>query len=240
MTRPCFLIPILALSLIAAPVFAQDKKAETPPGKEAPAPEKKSPESVVRKKEAEKKETAKSTPITKWIAAENALIDPLSQADKESIYILRQKHSIIRVIGVVERDIGNAVKSCAKANPDMKAGIEGRFDQWKKAVKPVIDTARKNLDAEIDKQEIVDRNEFKKVLKLNDEAFEYGDKMTVKDPVSSKEACEALVESMDDTEDDMIKLLQDTLLPPSVIKSRVDREKKSQGEQRKSFSKSAQ
>ena len=31
------------------------------------------------------------------------MIDPLSQKDQESVFILRNKYSIIRVIGIVER-----------------------------------------------------------------------------------------------------------------------------------------
>ncbi len=227
MTQKFSALLLTAFVLTLTPAMAQDKKTDSVVAKDA----KKEAAVVAPKKEI--------TPITKWIDAENALIDPLSNADKESIFILRQKHSIIRVIGVVERDINNAVESCGKANPDMKAGIVSRFEQWKSAVKPVVTTAQKNLTGEIDKQSIVDKAKFKKVLKLNDEAFEYGDKRTVKKPVSSKEACEALVESMDDTEDDMISLLQDTLLPPSVIKSRVDKQK-SQSDKKKSFSKDPQ
>jgi hypothetical protein len=183
--------------------------------------------------QAPKKQAA--TPVSKWLEAENAMIDPLSELDKQSIYILRQKHSIIRVIGIVERDIGAAVKSCSKANPDMKGDIETRFTDWKNAVKPVVTTARKNLNQEIEKQEIVSTKEFKRVLKLNDDAFEYTDKRTTKNPVSERAACESLMASMNDTEDKMVKLLQDTLLPPSVIKSRIDRENKA--EAKKSFSK---
>jgi hypothetical protein len=219
MTRIFSLLLVTAV-LISAPVLAAEEKKTDP----APAAAKEEP--------ALKKEV---TPITKWIDAENAMIDPLNDLDKESVFILRQKHSVIRVIGVVERDIDSAVKSCGKANPDMKAAIEGRFTQWKNAVDPVIATAKKNLTTEIEKQTIVNEAQFKKVLKLNDEAFEYGDKKTAKQPVSSKEACEALIESMNDTEDDMITLLQDTLLPPSVIKSRV--QKQATTVKKKSFSK---
>lgn len=244
------------------PVWAQDKDAaptsiEKPATKEnvakKEAPVKKTVKTEASTKDVTKKTSAgkeaaatplavdkkQSNPISTWIHAENAMIDPLSNLDRESIYILRQKHSIIRVIGVVEGDIGNAVKSCGTANPGMKSKIEDRFKQWKNAVNPVIKTARKNLDAEIEKQTIVDTAQLKKVMKLNDAAFEYGDKRIVKDPVSSQSACEALMMSMNDTEDEMIGLLQDTLLPPSVIKSRVDQQIKVEKEKKKSFSKSA-
>lgn len=232
------LFPALLMTalLVSAPVYAQENKTEEAAKPAAETVKKEEPKKADKPKAEKKKEDAPkqedapkkqaATPVNKWLDAENAMIDPLSTLDKESIYILRQKHSIIRVIGVVERDIGAAVKSCSKANPDMKGDIETRFTDWKNAVKPVVATARKNLDQEIEKQEIVSAKEFKRVLKLNDDAFDYTDKRTTKNPVSERAACENLMASMNDTEDKMVRLLQDTLLPPSVIKSRIDRDNK--------------
>ncbi len=166
---------------------------------------------------------AEKTPVKEWIDAENALIKPLSEKDKESFFILRNKYSVIRVVGIVERDVGNAVKSCGDNNPDMKDKMNTRFKQWKGAVDPIIDTAKKTWEKDMNAQTIVDAKEARHVLKLNDKAYEYGEKQIVKNPVSSKEACEGLLESMDDTEDKMVTLLQQTLLPESVIRTRGEK-----------------
>ena len=173
----------------------------------------------------EPEKTAKpvSSPLTKWRDAENALIDPLSPEEQESFFILRNKHSIIRVIRVVERDIGEAVKSCAQNNADMKEQMTTRFKQWKAAVNPIIDTAQKQLDKDISALKIVSTKEARRVLKLNDAAFEHGEKQIVKKPVSTKGACQDLLKSMDRTEDDMIALLQQSLLTESVIRERAKR-----------------
>jgi len=178
--------------------------------------------------------------LKEWVAAENALIDPLSKLDKESFFILRNKHSIIRVIRVVERDIKNAVKSCGDKNPDMKNAMNDRFKQWQDAVVPILDTAQKQLNKDLDNQTIVDVKKAKEVLKLNDKAYEYGEKQVTKQPVTSKEACQGLIDSMDRTENTMIGLLQDTLLPESVIRSRADAvEEKAPAQPKKDFSKKA-
>lgn len=216
---------ILSFVLVSAPLYAADKD--------------KKPESVVRvpdKKEEAATKKGPSGPVKEWIDAENAMIDKLSNAQKESVFILRNKYSVIRVINVVERDIGTAVKSCGKNNPDMKGKMEGRFTQWKNAVNPVIKTAQKQLDADIDAQKIVAPKEFRSVMKLNDKAFEYGEKQIQKSPVSTKEACEGLLNSMDETEDNMIKLLRQSLLPESVIKSRIKAEEKAEKKAQKATS----
>lgn len=174
--------------------------------------------------------SVKNGPLEKWINAENALIDPLSKEGKESFFIIRNKYSIIRVTRVVERDIGAAVKSCGDKNPDIKNSMESRFNQWKNAVNPILDTAQKTLDKDLQEQKIVDVKAAKNVLKLNDEAYEHGEKQIVKTPVITKEACGELLRSMDETENQMVELLQQTLLPESVIRQRsaeMDEAKKS-------------
>ncbi|PZO85373.1 MAG: hypothetical protein DI626_07580, partial [Micavibrio aeruginosavorus] len=169
-----------------------------------------------------------------WIDAENALIAKLSAKDQESFFIMRNKHSIIRAVEVVERDVGAAVKSCGKANPDMKDKMTSRFDQWKDAVNPILDTARKSLEREINEQKIVDVGAAKNVLKLNDAAYKDGEKNMKKVPISTKEACEGLLASMNRTEDDMVTLLQQTLLPESVIRKRSDDADKAEGKKKES------
>lgn len=175
-------------------------------------------ESVLKKETTQK--TPENTPVTKWMDAENALIDPLSDKNKESFFILRNKYSVIRVVGVVKRDVGAAVKACGKNNPDMKDQMESRFKQWQGAVDPIIDTAKKTFDKDLESQKTVDVKDARKVLKLSDEAFEYSDKLTTKQPVTSKQACQGLLASMDRTEDKMIGLLEATLLPETVLKQK--------------------
>lgn len=204
----------LSLGLMVSAVAAESKKEE------APATVLKKEQSAAPKKADAKKDTA----VAKWIEAENALIDPLAVKDKESVFILRNKHSVIRVIRVVERDIQNAVKSCADKNPDMKDRIEDRFKQWQGAVVPILDTAKKQLDKDIAAQTIVPVKDLKNVLKLNDQAYNDSEKQVTKQPVSTKDACEGLIKSMDRTEDEMINLLQQTLLTESVIRSRAEKE----------------
>lgn len=212
---------LVVFALFASPAWAEEKK-------DPAAVIKKVGPKVVEEKKAEATPAPKKnpTPVDEWVEAENAMIDKLSEDDQAKIFIMRNKHSVIRAIGVVERDIGAAVEACGKNNPDMKDSMSERYKQWQNAVNPIIKTAQKNLDASINSQKIVKASEFKKVLKLNDMAFEYGDKMTVKKPVSSKDACEKLVKSMDKSEDEMVTLLRQSLLPENVIKDRAEKKSK--------------
>ncbi len=211
MTRNLLPLSFLIVFVSIAPAHAEAPKKEEPKKVEKT-------ESVLKKDAPVK--PAENTPVTKWLDAENALIDPLSAKDQESFFIMRNKYSVIRVVGVVERDVGAAVKACGKANPDMKDQIATRFKQWQGAVNPIIDTAKKTFDKDIESQKIVPVKDARKVLDLSDKAFEYSDKLTTKQPVTSKEACQKLMASMDRTEDKMIELLEATLLPETVLKQK--------------------
>lgn len=211
MTRFSLLLTAALLIAAATPAMAQDKAA-----KETAKPAEKA-QSVLKKESEAKKPTA-DTPVKKWIDAENAVIDKLKPREQETFLLIREKYSIIKTIGIAERDIGNAVKSCGKNNPDMKDKMDSRFKQWQNAVSPIINTAEKNLDKELESQKVVEVSEAKNIFKLQDEAYAYNDKMTTKEVVTTKEACQGLLDSMDRTEDDMISLLEKTLLPESVIR----------------------
>lgn len=175
-------------------------------------------------KEIEVKPEGKN-PVSEWMAAENKLIDTLNRAGKERFLIMRNKHGVIRTIKLVERDVGSAVKACGKNNSDMKKDMDARFKDWKNAIHPILKDAQKFLDKEIEEQQLVYPSDFRHVLKMNDKAYEYTEKQVVKEVVSSKEACEKLLASMDRTEDKLVQLLQDILIPENVIRERTkDRE----------------
>ncbi len=179
---------------------------------------------------ATKKET---TPITKWIAAENALLDTLPKQNQEVFFILRNKHSVIRTIRVVQRDIKSAVKACGKKNKDLKAPMKGRFKDWENSVLPILKEAKKFLEIELKEQEAFHVGDYRHVMKLNDKAYKFSESKVKKTPVTSKEACEGLLTSMDRTEDSLLSLLQDILLPEEVVRERVEQAKKAEKKSQK-------
>lgn len=187
------LLSILTTCLLAAPVHAEEE---------------------------EKKQ--ESTPITEWIDAENSLLDNLPVQNQKVFFVLRNKHSVIRTISVVKRDVGNAVKACGKENKDMKQPMRDRFKEWENAVNPILKEAEKFLETELKEQEAFHVSDYKHVTKLNDKAYKFSESKVEKTPVTTKEACEGLLKSMDRTEDKLITLLQDILLPEEVIRTRLE------------------
>jgi hypothetical protein len=206
MTKTAFLTLMLGV-VLTTPAFAETKE------KAAPAAEKKAKAVEVKPE--------KDNPVNEWMTAENKLIDTLNKPGKESFLILRNKHSVIRTVRVVERDVGSAVAACGKNNPDMKEAMDTRFKDWKHAIDPILVDADKFLKKEIEEQQLVYPNDFRHVLALNDKAFDYTESMVKKEVVTDKKACEKLLDSMDRTEDKLVNLLQDILVPENVVRERV-------------------
>lgn len=194
---------LLFFGLAVSPVFAEDKVSDKV-----------------------KEEIAKETPITKWIDAENALLDSLPHQNREVFFIFRNKHSVIRSVEIVKRDIKNAVTACGKENPDIRKQINGRFNDWEKAVDPVLKEANGFLAKELKEQEAFHVTDYKHVMKLNDAAYEFSESKITKTPVITMEACEKLVLSMNSTEDHLVDLLQQILLPEEVVRERREQAEK--------------
>jgi hypothetical protein len=184
--------------------------------------------SNAKEEAAPKSVERQETPVTKWLDAENALIEPLSEKDKETFFILRNKHSVIRTLRVVRDDIKVAVKLCAKENEILSEEIKTRFKDWEGAVLPILKEANMFLTKEINEQETVPRSQARKVLKLNDKAHKFSQSKIKKQPISDEKSCRGLIKSMDKTENDLISLLQVMLLPEEVIKMRLEQEKKAE------------
>ncbi len=163
------------------------------------------------------------TPITKWMAAENAMIETLPEQNQEVFFVMRNKYNVIRSVRMVERDIKNAVQSCAKENNEIKTEINTRFNEWQNAINPILKEASNFLDQELKQQEAFHVSDFKMVSKLNDKAFDFSEDQIRKKPVSSLKSCQSLMKSMNKTENQLVDLLQTILIPEEVVRKRLER-----------------
>jgi iron-sulfur cluster repair protein YtfE (RIC family) len=189
----------ILIALFITPAFAEDKKKE----------------------EETKKEIA-STPITEWIDAENKMVDSLPKGNQKVFFVMRNKHSVIRSIRVVHGDIKKAVTACGKENKDLKKPMADRLKDWEEVVFPILKDAEKFLKQELKEQEAFHISDYQHVMKLNDKAYEYSDSKIEKTPVTTPEACDKLLASMDQTEDKLIRLMQEILLPEAVVRKRAE------------------
>ncbi len=171
-------------------------------------------------------EIKKETPITEWISSENALLKRLPKENQQVFFILRNKHSVMRAVGTVRRDVGNAVTACAKNNKSIAKDMNTRYKQWTSSIDPILKEAKQFLEVELKQQEAFHITDYRHITKLNDKAYKYSEGQIKKEPVTSLKACNGLLASMDRTEESLINILQDVLLPEEVARERAEQAKK--------------
>ena len=127
-------------------------------------------------------------------------------------YTLYGSYNLISVVREVQGQVANAIDKCSDANPDMKDALRTRHNDWKDALKPILEEADAHVDNMIMAQDYADSKEIKRILKLNDELRASKNLEVEKYPVTTPEACEYLRVKMDETESNLTQLLRSTLV----------------------------
>ena len=146
------------------------------------------------------------------LAAAEEFMAEMDDVSKRHFSVLYGNYNLIKVVETVRDDVEMAVEACGEANPDMEEPLETRFDAWKDAVKPVLKEADANVNNMILAQDYSKPRDIKKFLKKIDKARDEQDDQVKKVPVTSAEACQSLLEKMDETEANMVRLLKMTLV----------------------------
>lgn len=155
-----------------------------------------------------------------------ALVADLSDAERTHFYAIYDSHNLIRVVKDVENSVGEGVDKCVQANPEMKADLRARYKDWKASIDVVLKEAKGNVDNMIAVQDYTKPREIRKVLKFVDKKRKEKQKEVKKVPVTSPEACEFLLNKMDETEENLTGLLRSTLVSvPQALQDAQDAEK---------------
>ena len=154
----------------------------------------------------------------------DAFTKDLDEPSKRHFYALYGSYNLIKVVEDVQEQVESAIDKCIDANPDMKDALKTRYDAWDDALDPIMDDAEANVDNMIKAQDYAKARDIRKVLKFTDKLRESKADQVEKYPVTSPEACEYLRAKMDETEDNLTRLLQSTLvsLPQSLIREQEE------------------
>ena len=153
------------------------------------------------------------------------ITEGLDELSEQHFYALYGSYNMIQVVEGVRSQVGDAVERCIDANPDMKESLEKRYDDWNAALKPIIKDANANVDNMIAVQDYTKPRKIKKLLKHTDKMREEKNESLEKFPVTTPEACEYLRAKMDETEENLMALLQSTLvsLPQTMTQDIADK-----------------
>ncbi len=205
-----FFALLVGLSFVPQSSFAQDA--------EAPA-------------EAEDADAGMSEPTqkatNKVLEDVRAFADNLSDQNKRHFSVVYGNYNLIHVVKTVREDLGNAMEVCEEKNPELEGRATARYLEWTQAVDPVIKQAEANVGNMIIAQDYARPREFDQFFKKIDDAREQHAKDVKKVPVDSLEGCQGMIDKMDETQPNMIKLLNATLvsLPKAIQEEKMQKEK---------------
>lgn len=190
----------VSLCLAAAPALAaEDAKAETAAASEAPA----------------KAAAPAGNPyIARLDKKAKEIGTKLKPKELEHLYYIREGFGALRAVYMVKRDVGAAVKACARDNPSLRDGIEKRFTDWSAAVDPAMIEKQNAIDAAINEQTYIKPKEIKDYMKLIEQTADYANRSTDKQIITTPEACNSLSASMDRTQDVVTKLIAEMTIKP--------------------------
>lgn len=160
-----------------------------------------------------------------------ALVAPLTQAQMQDLYIMRDGYGILQSVNIVVRDVGNAVRLCGEDNPDLKKDMDARYKKWETAVSPVLKDNMAKLQKTIDQQTFTSPKMIRDYFKALDDATAYAEKKFDKRVVTTPEACNKLRDSMDDTQGALVKLLGEMRFVEAAKKAEAAPDAKQDGKQ---------
>ncbi len=138
------------------------------------------------------------------------ILSNLDTQEAQHFMIIVANYNIISTVKAVQEDVGEASKACVDNNKSMKDSINNRFDAWKSAIaSPMVD-ANAGIQNMIMAQDYLPKAEFQTLFDLIEETRRYNSSRFETTPVTTPEACEFMVSKMDETQDQMVAMLNAT------------------------------
>ena len=151
------------------------------------------------------------TPLEKLDAATKDMLKGLDENKAKQFSAISNSYGVIRSVEDVQQTISRAVESCGVANPDLDKPMSDRFESWKEAVRPVMKKARTKLDKMVLLQSFTQPSQVRAYLKKFDDAIVYRNQKLKPTPIHTVADCKKLQSSMDSTQDNLVRLITESL-----------------------------
>jgi hypothetical protein len=156
------------------------------------------------------------------------IVNGLGEDDLEALYHIRESFGITRSVSVVFDMVSKTASICSEENPGIKERMAGRLEEWQGAVKAVLDESEEKIQLAIDNQKFIDPAEIRDYLRLIKAAADFTNSQIEKIPVTTEEACKGLLASMDDTEENLLRIMKELQIPDDIVNPSRDEEEASQ------------
>lgn len=149
----------------------------------------------------------------------NGVMKGLNESELTHFMVMHTNYTMYSVVKAVRYDVSNAVDGCVKNNPDMADDLRNKFADWEKNVGGSMKEVDANIKSMGIAQDYISQNELNSIFNLIDETRASNSSQFEKTPVTTSEACEFMMSKMDETQENMIRLLAATLQSyPNMIK----------------------
>ncbi len=135
----------------------------------------------------------------------------LDEAELTHFMVMFTNYNMYSVVKAVREDIKNAIDGCSKNNPEMEEDLRSKFATWDTNVGDSMKEVDANIKSMGLAQDYISQNELAMIYGLVDETRSKNSSQFEKTPVTTPEACEFMISKMDETQENMIRLLSATL-----------------------------
>lgn len=191
---------------------AEASAAQAAPVDEAPAEQKAAPQSADAPAEAPMPKTAMDPDVRKLNTDLGALTKDLDSARRRHFYTIYNSNNLISTVKYVRGHVGEAIDACSKNNPDMEGALRERYKVWTDVVNENLVSAEGQVNNMVLAQDYAPDTAVRNILKQADALRDKNQKGVERIPVTSKEACDYLLNKMDETQKSMVELLNSVLV----------------------------
>lgn len=131
---------------------------------------------------------------------------------RRHFYTLYNNNNLISTVKYVRDHIGDAIDACSENNPDMEGDLRARYKEWTDAVNEKLGEAEGQVENMVLAQEYASDADINKILKQANDLRAKTQKNVERIPVTSPEACEYLLNKMDETQTNMLRFLSAVLV----------------------------
>ena len=173
---------------------------------------------VIEKALANIKEDGDINPFIGQIRSQaEGLASILTNKQANDLMILRNAHGMVESIYMVQGNVSEAQNLCSEQYPDMKDFLSDSFEQWEEDVIAKATSQSEILYANINAERFPNPDAVLSYFQTIDKAAEYADAQLVKDPVITQETCRALGRSLQNTNMELVAMLERIQWPADAI-----------------------